>query len=440
MHCASCELLIEQELSAMPGVTGVEASMTRGEVDFEYVLEKPSVEQLNDKFKAQNYVFSEQPFAPKRDKAGRGETLLVALAVIAGFLVLNDLGLASFARINSDSSLAAFFVFGLIAGVSSCAALIGGLVLSFSSQWSKGQEKNGMKPHLLFNGGRLISFALLGALLGLVGEKFTISPTFTSLAVLIVSLLMLILALQMLGIASLDRFRIALPKSISRRAVTEKPTGERTPFMIGFLTILLPCGFTVVAEGAAILAGSPVRSSMIMLSFVLGTTLPLLFIGLGSNKLLLDRKMSGRFLKVAGILIIFFVSYNLNTQFGFTRSLQSDAIVSNSTSQTVPGGADDVFQSIPNDIQLIKAVYTLASDIQPNTFEVKKGKPVRFEVEVKDNGSGCMSTIMIPGLWDKALTLKKGKTLVMEFTPSKSGDYEITCAMGVPRGTLKVID
>lgn len=109
-------------------------------------------------------------------------------------------------------------------------------------------------------------------------------------------------------------------------------------------------------------------------------------------------------------------------------------------SQKVPGGVDDVSQSIPSDIQVIKAVYTLAADIQPNTFEVKKGKPVRFEVEVRDNGSGCMSTIMIPGLWDKALTLKKGKTLVMEFTPYISGDYEITCAMGVPRGTLKVID
>lgn len=150
--------------------------------------------------------------------------------------------------------------------------------------------------------------------------------------------------------------------------------------------------------------------------------------------------MSGRFLKVAGILIIFFVIYNLNTQFGFTRSLQSKVIVPIGTSQTVSGGADDVSQLIPSDTQVVKVVYTSETDIQPNALEVKKGKPVRFEVEVRDNSSGCMSTIMIPGLWDRALTLKKGKTLVMEFTPDTAGDYEITCAMGVPRGTLRVID
>lgn len=105
MHCASCELLIEQGLSNMQGVTGVEASTARGEVDFEYAREKPSVDQLNNKFREQNYVFSDRPFASKQDKSGWGETLLLVLAVIAGFLALNELGLASFVRINSDISL-----------------------------------------------------------------------------------------------------------------------------------------------------------------------------------------------------------------------------------------------------------------------------------------------------------------------------------------------
>ncbi|NCU43258.1 hypothetical protein EOL72_02845 [Candidatus Falkowbacteria bacterium] len=88
--------------------------------------------------------------------------------------------------------------------------------------------------------------------------------------------------------------------------------------------------------------------------------------------------------------------------------------------------------------QVIKAVYTEASDIQPNAFEVKVNQPVRFEVSVKDDGYGCMSTIMIPGLWRQPLTLRKGQTLVMEFTPKRVGTYQIACAMGVPRGTLKV--
>jgi plastocyanin domain-containing protein len=49
-----------------------------------------------------------------------------------------------------------------------------------------------------------------------------------------------------------------------------------------------------------------------------------------------------------------------------------------------------------------------------------------------------MSTIMIPGLFDKPLLLQEGKQLVLEFTPKTAGTYQITCAMGIPRGTIKV--
>ena len=89
-------------------------------------------------------------------------------------------------------------------------------------------------------------------------------------------------------------------------------------------------------------------------------------------------------------------------------------------------------------VQLLKTVYTNDSDISPYEFTVKAGKPVRMEVDVKDEGSGCMSTIYIPQLTDNPQFLEKGKTLVFEFTPNKPGKYPITCAMGVPRGTITV--
>jgi plastocyanin domain-containing protein len=50
-----------------------------------------------------------------------------------------------------------------------------------------------------------------------------------------------------------------------------------------------------------------------------------------------------------------------------------------------------------------------------------------------------MSTIVVPGLWNRPLALKKDQTLVMEFIPQKPGVYQIACAMGVPRGTIKVV-
>ena len=91
-----------------------------------------------------------------------------------------------------------------------------------------------------------------------------------------------------------------------------------------------------------------------------------------------------------------------------------------------------------NGVQLLKTVYTSDADISPYEFTVKAGKPVRMEVDAKDEGSGCMSTIYIPELTDNPQFLEKGKTLVFEFTPNKPGKYPITCAMGVPRGTITV--
>lgn len=89
-------------------------------------------------------------------------------------------------------------------------------------------------------------------------------------------------------------------------------------------------------------------------------------------------------------------------------------------------------------LQVIKTTYTQDKDISPNEFTVKAGSPVRMEIDVRDNGSGCMGTITVPRLVDNPQYLAKGKTIVFEFTPSSPGDYPITCAMGVPRGVIKV--
>lgn len=82
--------------------------------------------------------------------------------------------------------------------------------------------------------------------------------------------------------------------------------------------------------------------------------------------------------------------------------------------------------------------YTKAHDISPNNFTVKKGEKVRIEINPTDTATGCMSEIMVPGLWDRQQPLVKGKKVVMEFTPQKPGAYKITCAMGVVRGVINV--
>ena len=137
MHCASCELLIEKKLLELENIKSVEASTAKGEVLIEYDNEKPSSHKLNEIFKKESYVFSDQPrnsingFKTKEFLITFG----IGLLIIIGFIGLNKLGLSGLINVSSKSSLPVFFVFGIIAGISSCAALVGGIILSMSKQW-----------------------------------------------------------------------------------------------------------------------------------------------------------------------------------------------------------------------------------------------------------------------------------------------------------------
>jgi len=89
-------------------------------------------------------------------------------------------------------------------------------------------------------------------------------------------------------------------------------------------------------------------------------------------------------------------------------------------------------------LQVIKATYSVSEDVRPTKFTVKAGSPVRFDIEAKEDGQGCMGSIMVLGLTNQAQGFEKGKTTTLAFTPTKPGSYTITCAMGVPRGTIIV--
>ena len=95
-------------------------------------------------------------------------------------------------------------------------------------------------------------------------------------------------------------------------------------------------------------------------------------------------------------------------------------------------------QPTTTETQIIEATYDTQNLIQPKNFTVKVGLPVRFELTPKEDGSGCMGSVMIPGFANTPQFMVKGKLIVFEFTPEKIGSIPITCAMGQPFGTITV--
>lgn len=451
MHCASCEILIEKKLLEIENIKSVEASTAKGEVLIEYNNERPNPHKLNEIFKKEGYIFSDQP-----QRAANGFktkeffiTSGIGLLIIIGFIGLNKLGLSGLINVGSKSSLPVFFLFGLMAGISSCAALVGGIILSMSKQWGELYSDTDstwkkLQPNLIFNTGRLISYGFFGAILGAIGSKLNFSLKFGPVLVIVVSAMMILLAFQMLGFRAFRKFQFTMPKFITRFIANESNfKGRYMPFLMGAFTFILPCGFTITAQGLALISGSIIQGGLIMFLFALGTLPMLLFIGLFSVKFSQKPHLSNRFLKVAGILVLFFALYNINSQLnvlGFSNfsdlgisSGQSSSVAKNNSLQNEEG-----LPPIVDGKQILK-MDASSRGYSPNYFKVKIGIPVRWEITDKGT-SGCTNAIISRNLFDGEIPLTPGQTSIKEFTPTQVGKYKFSCWMGMVSGIIEVVD
>lgn len=451
LHCASCELIIEKRLKKIEGVIEAEASLSKETLKVE--TEKNydiSVDFLNGFFSGDGYAFSAEPFqnqSKSKDnvcevKEGDGPNdkfmpFMVAALLIMGFYILQRSGLTSLISVNSSSTLPVFFLFGLIAGVSSCAALVGGLVLSMSKQWLSTKSE----PHILFNIGRVAGYGLFGAMLGFVGNFFRLSPAFSAVLIIGVSMVMVLLGLQMLGIKAVQKFQFRLPKVITRKVSDESNfKGRLAPFFMGALTFFLPCGFTVTVQALALASGSPLQGALIMSLFALGTVPGLLAIGLGSTKMLANKNTAKSFSTVAGILVLAFSAFNVNAQMSVLGYSNLGDIIGSGTTQvlgTTTENSGSGLVPMVGSKQVIK-MKASSSGYSPNRFRVRVKVPTRMEVT--DTGtSGCTNAI-ISKLFTGQIDLTPGKTSTKEFTPAKVGVYKFSCWMGMVSGVIEVVD
>jgi sulfite exporter TauE/SafE/plastocyanin domain-containing protein/copper chaperone CopZ len=445
MHCPACEILIEKKLIGLDNVHSVEASTSKERVVVEYEGQAPSIGELNKLFKPEGYSFTLSPPHDRNTSSGMSFAKVTIAVIVAVVLIvlLQKAGLARLVTVNSKSSLPVFLLLGLVAGFSSCAALVGGIVLSMSKQWGEIYSpddpfKKRIEPHLLFNVGRLISFALLGAVLAMIGGSLRLTPSFSAILVLVISLIMIVLGLQMLGVRFLQRFQFTMPKSVTRYVADETHfKGRYMPFTMGALTFFVPCGFAITAQSFALLSGKPIQGALIMLFFALGTLPMLLVIGFTSVKFLEKPKLAANFLKVAGVLVLWFALFNINNQLAV---LNAPNLADLFGPASAPTSATAAIQMPPivGGKQILKMEAT-ASGYSPNKLTVRVGVPVRWEV--RDTGtSGCTNAIISQDLFSGQVALTPGKTSTKEFTPKKPGKYRFSCWMGMVTGTINVVD
>ena len=313
MHCNSCVLLTESELQELPNITKVKTSLKNNKVEVEgnfgNKTEEEIVDELTQVLKPHGYTLSLEK--QKRDKklSDFRIAIPVALLFIALFIILQKVGLVNLVN-ASKVTYGTAFVIGIIASLSTCMAVVGGLLLSMSATFAREGDK--IKPQILFHGGRLVSFFVLGGVIGALGSVFTLSTGATFGLGLFIGIVMFIMGINLLDIFdSTKKAQISMPKFISKRAFAlSKLNHTLTPLLVGIATFFLPCGFTQSMQIYTLSTGSFMNGAFTMLAFALGT-LPVLALISFSSFSIKNNKNSGIFFKTAGLIVIIFAILNI---------------------------------------------------------------------------------------------------------------------------------
>ncbi|MCX6754530.1 MAG: sulfite exporter TauE/SafE family protein [Candidatus Nomurabacteria bacterium] len=302
-HCASCKILIEDVLNEQDLIDKAVVDLKKETIEIETESDKNKfeiAEILSDKIKTNGYTISvEKIIIDKKPDDTIWIAILLGLVFLILFFLLQKSGILNLGMGGSTTPTTSFII-GIIASLSSCLAIVGGLVLSLSAKISQEDGKSAKKPFILFHAGRLVGFAVLGGVLGLIGEAIGINFVLSAILGLIASLVMIILGLNLLGI--FKKNKITLPSSIFKFFRKVEHT-MFAPILIGIGTFFLPCGFTQSMQIAALSSDSFISGFMIMFSFALGTLPVLALLSFGSVSFA-NSKHAPLFFKVAGVVVV----------------------------------------------------------------------------------------------------------------------------------------
>lgn len=124
---------------------------------------------------------------------------------------------------------------------------------------------------LLYNGGRLLSYTLMGAVFGALGKYISYDLQVRSMLLTVSGLLVVLIGLRMWGVPFLRRISPELTKPCRFRGKA---------FAVGLLTGLMPCGALSSMWIFAASSGSWASGAVSMLAFGAGTCVFMLLFGL----------------------------------------------------------------------------------------------------------------------------------------------------------------
>jgi sulfite exporter TauE/SafE/copper chaperone CopZ len=437
MTCHNCERMITETLNAVPGVHDVHMSLRKScaTVHLNDGAEEPRLEDLNKLLVAHGYALIREgdtdacavpQTEPLAKRLRRGIFAILAVAVL--ILLLRPFR-ALLPDVSASASIGAMIAFGAVSSLSTCLASTGGYLLAYHGT---SQSK---RQRLFVHAGRLATFIIGGAVLGLIGGRI---PAFSESAYGILALVLgigfLLVGLNLLDLApSPAKLGLTLPSLLQKWADRVAASdGRLAPFVVGAVTFVLPCGFTQTAQALALASGSPLKGALMLGAFALGT-LPVLagisFVG-GATR---ASPLHGTLRLASGAILVLFAFGQVDGGLTVLGSpITPGSIIASFASKT----SEAAIPAANAQEQVVNMTVAYGT-YQPKNLTVRKGIPVRWQIDGKDI-SGCASSIVVP-----TFGIKKNLTTglnVVQFTPKQAGTIPFSCGMGMIRGSFTVTD
>ncbi|MGQ0842814.1 MAG: urease accessory protein UreH domain-containing protein [Sporichthyaceae bacterium] len=290
-----------------------------------------------------------------------------------------------------------------------------------------GRHQDAVVPLSAFLSAKLVSHTLLGAVFGAIGAAAQPSPRTRALLLLAAAGLMVLFALDMLGVKAVRGLTPRAPEAWTRRVRTSaRSDAAITPAILGFLTVLLPCGVTLSIWLLAITSGSVVAGAAVMAGFVLGTV-PLFAI-IGFMLRASTRMMQGRLSIATGLVVLAVAAWTVNSALvlGDWGPRGSDAAVSAEDSRAA-------VRQLADGSQVIRIAVS-DDGYSPAAVTAQPGVPTRLEL-VTANTGGCTRAFVVASRGIQQVLPKTGTTTVDLGQPA-AGALRYTCGMGMYTGRI----
>jgi sulfite exporter TauE/SafE/plastocyanin domain-containing protein/copper chaperone CopZ len=420
MTCNSCENRVERAIKKLDGIVSAKASYSEDQVIVEYDTESCHISKIKESIKYAGYSVENSNIYKILG--------IIIVAVVMIFLGNSTGGFDMNAKLNGASYIV-LFVIGMLTSIH-CVGMCGGIMLSQSvSKSDKTSKFQSILPAILYNFGRVTAYTLMGGIIGALGSVLSLSLTIKSAMQICAGIFMIVLGLNMAGFRGFRKIRMKLPWSAC--SVKKK---SRTPFLVGLLNGLMPCGPLQTMQLYALGTGSAAKGALSMFLFSLGTIPLMLTFGAVSG--LLSKGYTKKILKMSGFLVIIL---------GFIMGSRGLALAGIGIPSFMDGSGNltgsTLVESDKNKAILKDGIQEVTmtvdgSGFTPNQFYIKKGIPVKWIIK-GDSINPCNNAIAVPAL-NIERTLKSGENII-EFTPGDK-DINFSCWMGMIKGSFKVTD